>query len=82
MKELLAVGASLIAEALVVMVSMLYLKGTMRERAYGERHDDGADHARAEVALLVRRNIVFRHFGACCFGDGKESMREWILLVS
>lgn len=31
---------------------------------YSQGHDDGADHASAEVALLVRRGIVFRHFAS------------------
>lgn len=62
MQELLAVGASFVAEALfrnkasVLFGRRVEGRGTengARWRAYAVGHDDGADHACAQVALLA-----------------------------
>lgn len=45
---------------------------------YSQGHDDRADHAGAEVALLIGRGIVFRHFASVSgFWRVKKTRDGW-----
>ena len=71
MEELVAVGAAFVTETLreelgLAVARECSMEGRKRWGAYGIGHDDGTDHAGAEIALLASGGVE-RHGGVRCW---------------